>query len=104
MSYTVLWQAVVEAIRECAKRAADFGVTIGVQNHHDLAAHHDSLFDLIQAINETELQSDLDCVGSPRCTAWTSSPAAKKMAPITCLLRSPTTSYGRGSTTGPNVV
>ena len=28
------WKLVVETLRECARRAAEFGVTIGVQNHH----------------------------------------------------------------------
>jgi len=83
MSYTVLWQAVVEAIRECAKRAADFGVTIGVQNHHDLAAHHDSLFDLIHAINEPNCKAIFDA-WAPALHGVDVVAAAKKMAPITC--------------------
>src|SRR3984893_6293862 len=31
------WKMTVDALRECARRAADSGVTIGVQNHHDIA-------------------------------------------------------------------
>ncbi|MCP5113687.1 MAG: TIM barrel protein, partial [bacterium] len=42
IGYSQLMQATVEAIRECAQRAAEFGVTIGVQNHHDLAADYRS--------------------------------------------------------------
>src|SRR6185295_18195219 len=35
------WGHCVDALRECARRAAEFGVTLGVQNHHDLAVHFD---------------------------------------------------------------
>src|SRR5258708_5444370 len=37
---------VVESLRECAERTADLGVTIGVQNHHDIACDFQSLYDL----------------------------------------------------------
>ena len=51
---------VVEALRECAQRAAEFGVTIGVQNHHDLACGYQSQFDLIQEINEPNCKAMFD--------------------------------------------
>ena len=37
------WKMIVDALRECARRAAEFGVTIGVQNHHDIACGFESL-------------------------------------------------------------
>src|SRR6185295_7021271 len=37
-SYSAQWKMVVDTLRECARRASDYGVTIGVQNHHDIAA------------------------------------------------------------------
>src|SRR5207244_6417846 len=46
------WNWCVEGLRECARRAAEFDVTMGVQNHHDMAAHYESLFDLLTEINE----------------------------------------------------
>jgi sugar phosphate isomerase/epimerase len=49
-SYDQQWSWCVESLRECARQAADFGVTIGVQNHHDNAVHHDAMLDLIQEI------------------------------------------------------
>jgi len=51
-AYLPQWNMVVTALRECARRTAAFGVTIGVQNHHDLAAGFQSLHDLIQAVAE----------------------------------------------------
>jgi sugar phosphate isomerase/epimerase len=51
---------VVEALRECAQRAAEFGVTIGVQNHHDLACGYHSMFDLIREINEPNCKAMFD--------------------------------------------
>ncbi len=51
---------VVESLRECAQRAAEFSVTIGVQNHHDLACGYQSQFDLIQEINEPNCRAMFD--------------------------------------------
>ncbi len=51
---------VVEALRECARRAAELGVTIGVQNHHDLACGYESQFDLIQEIGEPNCRAMFD--------------------------------------------
>lgn len=51
-SYGEQWRAVVAALKEAAARAAEFGVTIGVQNHHDIAAGYESQHSLIQAVGE----------------------------------------------------
>ncbi len=79
-SFYAHWQRCVTAIREAGKRAADAGVIIGVQNHHDLAAHYLSLFDLLEEINEPNVRAVFD--------AWAvvlhgDDPAAavRKMAP-----------------------
>jgi sugar phosphate isomerase/epimerase len=47
----IAWQSCVRALREAAEIAAAFGVTIGVQNHHDLACHAASLVDLLTEVN-----------------------------------------------------
>ena len=41
-NFTADWRAVERALKECALRAADMGVTIGVQNHHDIAVGYES--------------------------------------------------------------
>jgi sugar phosphate isomerase/epimerase len=48
----VQWRLCVTHLKECAKQAAAFGVTLGIQNHHDTAVHYDSLLDLVQEIDE----------------------------------------------------
>ena len=52
MPYQRQWRICADALRECAKRAAKYGVTIGVQNHHDIGAEHHSMKDLIDEIGE----------------------------------------------------
>jgi sugar phosphate isomerase/epimerase len=50
-SFDATWRFTADALRECAVRAAEFGVSIGVQNHHDFAVHHDLLADLLDEID-----------------------------------------------------
>jgi sugar phosphate isomerase/epimerase len=61
--YDRLWRQVVAGLKETARRAADLGVTLAVQNHHDLAAHHLSMADLLAEIDEPNCRAAFD--------AWT---------------------------------
>jgi sugar phosphate isomerase/epimerase len=54
------WKIVVESLRECARRAADLGVTIGVQNHHDLACGYESLDDLLAEMDHPNCRAMFD--------------------------------------------
>src|SRR5258708_12596984 len=54
------WKLTVDALRECARRAADAGVTIGVQNHHDIACGFESLYDLIQEVDQPNCRPMFD--------------------------------------------
>lgn len=54
------WGWCVDSLRECARRAGEFNVTIGVQNHHDTAVHYESLFDLLAEINEPNCKAMFD--------------------------------------------
>ncbi len=83
INYAALWQATVDAIRECARRAAELGVTIGVQNHHDLGSHYESLYDLVQAVDEPNCRAIFDA-WAPALHGTDIVAAAAKMAPITC--------------------
>lgn len=51
-SYTAQWNMVVSTLKECARRAADFNVILGVQNHHDIGVGYQAMVDLIHAVNE----------------------------------------------------
>ncbi len=80
--YTTQWNLVASAIKECARRAAEFSVTIGVQNHHDLAAGFETQFDLIEAVGEPNCKALFDA-WAPALHGADLEAAARKMAPIT---------------------
>jgi sugar phosphate isomerase/epimerase len=74
------WSACVTLLRECARQAAPFGVTVGVQNHHDTAGHHDSLFDLLEEIGEPNCKAMFDA-WAPALQGADLVGAVRKMAP-----------------------
>jgi sugar phosphate isomerase/epimerase len=78
-----LSQMVAGTIRECARRAADCGVVIGVQNHHDIAAGYESLADLIETVGEPNCRACFDA-WAPALPGADIVAAARRMAPITC--------------------
>lgn len=76
-------ERVLKVLRESADRAAGLGVTIGVQNHHDHAAHYLALKDLLDEVNRPNCRACFD--------AWAAAihgddlaEAARTMAPLTC--------------------
>jgi len=74
------WGWCVESLRECARRAAEFGVTLGVQNHHDTAAHFESLFDLLEDIGEPNCRAMFDA-WAPALHGSDLAAAVKRLAP-----------------------
>lgn len=76
------WKQVVDALRECARRAAHFGVTIGVQNHHDIACGVDSLYDLIREVDAPNCRAMFDA-WAPALQGADLVAAATKMAKVT---------------------
>lgn len=74
------WNWCVEALRECSRRAADFGVTVGVQNHHDTAVHHESLNDLLADVGETNCRAMFDA-WAPALQGCDLAEAVRVMAP-----------------------
>ena len=82
ISYDQQWNWCVESLAECARRAADWGVTIGVQNHHDIAAHYDSLHDLLTEIDHPNCKAMFDA-WSPALQGVDLVSAANKMASLT---------------------
>jgi sugar phosphate isomerase/epimerase len=77
-----LHERVVRVLREAADRAAPLGVTIGIQNHHDHAAHYLALRDLLDEIDRPNCRACFD--------AWACfqhgddlAAAARVMAPYT---------------------
>jgi len=60
VGYDQAWNWCVESLKESARRAADFGVTLALQNHHDTAAHFESFADLLDDVNEPNCQAAFD--------------------------------------------
>lgn len=81
LSYLDQWNRVVAAVRECSKRAADFGVRIGVQNHHDLGVDWRAQKDLIQAVDEPNCVALFDA-WAPALQGVDLAEAAAAMAPM----------------------
>lgn len=49
--YDRQYAAVVEGLKLAGQEAAKYGVTLAVQNHHDIALHHDAMLWLIREVN-----------------------------------------------------
>jgi sugar phosphate isomerase/epimerase len=76
------WKLVVETLKECARRAGELGVNLGVQNHHDIGAGYESLYDLIQAVDEPNCRAMFDA-WAPALQGVDLPAAAEKLAPLT---------------------
>lgn len=55
-----LWTRCVAALREIADRAAGHGVTLAIQNHHDLALPTEALLDLLGEIDRPNCRLGFD--------------------------------------------
>lgn len=78
------WKCVVSALKEAAARAADHGVTLAVQNHHDVGLHTDALLELLADIDRPNVKAGFDA-WSPALRGEDLYEAAKKMAPHTAI-------------------
>ncbi len=74
------WQRVVATVREMCDRAAPHGVTMAIQNHHDLALHTDALLELLADIDRPNCRLGFDA-WSPALRGEDLYEAAKKAAP-----------------------
>ncbi len=83
MGPAALAQMLIETLRECARRAADCGVVIGVQNHHDIAVGYESLADLIEAVAEPNCRACFDA-WAPALQGADIMAAARRMGAMTC--------------------
>jgi len=79
-SYEQHWQWCVSSLQECARFAATLDVVVGVQNHHDTAAHWESLLDLLADINEPNCRAMFDA-WAPALQGTDLAAAARKLAP-----------------------
>ena len=59
-SVEAVWERVVEALQECCDRAAVHGVTIAMQNHHDIGVHTDAMLELLLDVDRTNCELGFD--------------------------------------------
>jgi sugar phosphate isomerase/epimerase len=78
--YDRQWSACVAALQECARQAATFGVTVGIQNHHDTAVHYETMFDLLEEIDAPNCKAMFDA-WAPALHGMDLGAAVAKMAP-----------------------
>ncbi|HZT37244.1 MAG TPA: sugar phosphate isomerase/epimerase family protein [Bryobacteraceae bacterium] len=80
-SYAAQWNLVVKSLREAARRSADYGVTVAVQNHHDIAVDYESQYELIREVGEPNCRAVFDA-WAPALQGVDIIAAAKKMGSI----------------------
>jgi sugar phosphate isomerase/epimerase len=78
------WQRVVTTLREISDRAAAHGITIAVQNHHDLAVHTAALLELLHDIDRPNCKLGFDA-WSPALRGENLYEAAKSAAQHTAI-------------------
>lgn len=54
------WDTCVRAVRECARAAADLGVTIGIQNHHDVGVSVAAYCEFLAEVGEPNCRAMFD--------------------------------------------
>lgn len=78
------WNTCVRWLRECAGQVAPLGVTLAVQNHHDIAVHHESMAAMLAEIDEPNCRAGFDA-WNLMLQAVDAFEAARMMAPLTVL-------------------
>jgi sugar phosphate isomerase/epimerase len=79
LPYSRAWDLTVGAVKECARRAADAGAVLAVQNHHDLAGHADAFLQFLRAVDEPACRAAFDA-WAPALQGDDLVAAARKMA------------------------
>jgi sugar phosphate isomerase/epimerase len=61
MPYDKQYALVVEGLKMAGQFAAKYGVTLAVQNHHDIALHHEAMKWLLDEVNLPNVKAAFDC-------------------------------------------
>lgn len=80
----VSWRRVVDALREVCDRVAVHGLTVAVQNHHDLALPTDALLELLADVGRPNCKLGFDA-WSPALRGEPLYEVARKAAPHTVI-------------------
>jgi len=76
------WKLIADTLRETATRYAEFGITLGVQNHHDMCAGYETMNDLIRTVNHPSCRAMFDA-WAPALHGDDLDKAARLLAPVT---------------------
>jgi len=79
-----LWSQTVAAVQQTCDRAAAHGVTVAVQNHHDVAVHTDALLELLGDVGRPNCKLGFDA-WSPALRGEDLYEAARRAAPHTAI-------------------
>jgi L-ribulose-5-phosphate 3-epimerase len=60
VSFDKQYSMVLEGLRMAGKKAAEHGVTLAVQNHHDIGLHHDAMYWLLKEVNLPNVKAAWD--------------------------------------------
>jgi sugar phosphate isomerase/epimerase len=60
VSFDQQYAMVVEGLKLAGRKAAEYGVTLAVQNHHDIASHHETLHWLLSEVNLPNVKAAFD--------------------------------------------
>jgi sugar phosphate isomerase/epimerase len=61
LTYDKQYAMVVDGLQMAGKIAAKYGITLVVQNHHDIALHHDAMKWLLDEVNLPNVKAAFDC-------------------------------------------
>ena len=78
------WQRVVTLLREVCDRARPHGMTVAVQNHHDVAVHTDAAIELLHDVDRPNCKLGFDA-WSPALRGEDLYEAARRAAPHTAI-------------------
>jgi sugar phosphate isomerase/epimerase len=81
---TTVWNRTVSALRECCDRAAAYGFTVAIQNHHDVGVHSDALLELLTDVGRPNCKLGFDA-WSPALRGEDLYETARRMAPHTAI-------------------
>jgi len=59
--YDKQYALVVEGLQIAGKLAAKYGIILAIQNHHDIALHHDAMKWLLDEVNLPNVKAAFDC-------------------------------------------
>lgn len=82
-----IWNGMVRVLQEMCDRAAEYGVTLAVQNHHDIGVHTDWLLEILADVDRPNCKAGFDA-WSPALRGEDLYEAARKMAPHTAITTS----------------